>query len=150
MALFNFHKKEERKKTQLRQEKKVEKKTQKPKVKKNLAANEKKPTISLKPKNLSKVGYKILKAPRITEKATDLLKNNQYVFQVYAGTNKNEIKKAVEELFPDVKVEKVNTVNYDGKFKRMGKSEGRTARYKKATVQLKENSKPIAFFESLS
>jgi len=64
--------------------------------------------------------------------------------------NKTQIKKAVEELFPEAKVESVNTVNYDGKYKRMGKSEGKTASYKKAIVQLKSDSKPIAFFESLS
>jgi large subunit ribosomal protein L23 len=140
MALFNFHKKEERKKTQLRQEKKVEKKTQKPKVKKNLAANEKKPTISLKPKNLSKVGYKILKAPRITEKATDLLKNNQYVFQVYAGTNKNEIKKAVEGSY-GVDVESVNVINIPKKRRRLGKNQGWKGGVKKAVVKLKEGQK---------
>ena len=72
----------------------------------------------------------------------------------YAGIpNKVEIKKAVEELF-EVQVARVNTVNCNGKKRvrntRHGQVEGRTSDYKKAIVFLKENSKPIAFFESLN
>ena len=45
--------------------------------------------------------------------------------------NKMEIAKAVEALFPGTKVAKVNTMNCDGKLKRMGRYEGRTARLQK-------------------
>ena len=45
---------------------------------------------------------------------------------------------------------KVNTVNVRGKYKRQGRSEGYTARYKKAYVQLEKDSKAIEFFESLA
>ena len=92
----------------------------------------------------------ILIKPLLSEKSYEKIAQKRYTFIVDKRANKTQIKKAVEELFPDVKVEKVNTVNYDGKFKRMGKSEGKTASFKKAMVQLKESSKPIAFFESLS
>jgi len=92
----------------------------------------------------------ILIKPLLSEKSYDGIANKKYTFIVNKKSNKTQIKKAVEELFPESKVESVNTVNYSGKLKRMGKSEGMTASYKKAIVQLKESSKPIAFFESLS
>ena len=59
------------------------------------------------------------------------------------------IKMAVEQLF-GVRVESVNTCNVRGKLKRMGRNEGMTSSYKKAIVQLKESSKPIEYFNSLS
>ena len=63
--------------------------------------------------------------------------------------DKSQIKAAVEEIF-EVKVASVNTINCRGKKKRMGRNEGYTPAYKKAIVQLKEDSKSIAFFDSLS
>jgi len=68
---------------------------------------------------------------------------------VLPGANKTQIKKAVEEIF-GVKVAKVNTVNYDGKVKRLGRYEGKTTAFKKAIVTLSPESKAIEFFESLS
>ena len=65
------------------------------------------------------------------------------------GANKTEIKLAVEKLF-GVKVDSVNTSNVRGKLKRMGRNEGLTPSYKKAIVQLTEDSKPIEYFNSLS
>ena len=62
--------------------------------------------------------------------------------------NKTEIKKAVEAIF-GVNVEKVNTLNYDGKVKRMGRHEGRTASFKKAVVKLTADSKEIEFFQGM-
>lgn len=96
------------------------------------------------------IAQDILIKPILSEKSYDGIANKKYTFLVNKKANKTQIKKAVEELFAEVKVESVNTVNYDGKYKRMGKSEGKTASYKKAIVQLKKESKPIAFFESLS
>lgn len=61
------------------------------------------------------------------------------------NTNKTEIKKAVQEIFK-VNVEKVNTMNYAGKTKRMGRNEGKTSSYKKAVVTLTAASKEIEFF----
>ena len=94
--------------------------------------------------------HDIIIKPLLSEKSYDGISNKRYVFLVDKRVNKTQIKKAVEELFPECKVQSVNTMNYDGKYKRQGKSEGRTASYKKAIVQLKESSKPIAFFEGLS
>ena len=58
-------------------------------------------------------------------------------------------KEAVEKMFPGTKVKSVNTVNYDGKKKRVGMSMGRTAKTKKAVVQLTEDSKDIDIVEGL-
>lgn len=91
----------------------------------------------------------ILVKPILTEKSYDAIANKRYTFVVHKKANKTQIKRAVEELF-DVKVDSVNTMNYSGKLKRQGKTEGRTSSFKKAIVQLTDNSKPIAFFENLS
>ncbi|NLK17479.1 MAG: 50S ribosomal protein L23 [Clostridiales bacterium] len=94
--------------------------------------------------------HDIIIRPLLSEKSYDGIQQKRYTFIVHKKANKSMIKKAVEELFPDVKVESVRTANYDGKLKRQGRSEGLTPSYKKAVVQLREDSKPIAFFESLS
>lgn len=73
--------------------------------------------------------------PIITEKATLLLENNQYTFEVDPRAKKPEIKTAIEMLF-DVKVQSVNTVNPPRKTKRVGKFMGHRARYKRAIVTL--------------
>ena len=85
----------------------------------------------------------------MSEKSFDGISDKRYTFEVAKSASKTDIKNAVEQIFK-VKVEKVNTVNYDGKIKRMGRHEGRTASYKKAIVQLTKESKAIEFFESLS
>ena len=91
----------------------------------------------------------IIIAPVLSEKSYRDIGNKKYVFRVAKNANKTEIRTAVEKIF-DVKVEKVNTINCRGKKKRMGRYEGYTPAYKKAIVQLKEDSKSIAFFDSLS
>ena len=79
--------------------------------------------------------------------------NKVYSFVVDKRATKTEIKKAVEKIF-NVQVEKVNTINVKGHEKtqntKKGRTVGRTSDYKKAIVTLKKDSKPIAFFESLS
>lgn len=83
----------------------------------------------------------IIKSPIITEKSSDLKKDNlKYVFKVALNTNKIEIKQAIEALFK-VKVSKVNTLNVKPKKKRVGRYQGLTSRYKKAIVTLKEGEK---------
>ena len=49
-----------------------------------------------------------------------------------------------------VQVKSVNTVTQRGKLKRMGRNAGYTPTTKKAIVSLKESSKPIEYFNSLS
>ena len=82
----------------------------------------------------------VIKAPIITEKSSDLARNNNtIVFSVDVKANKTQIKQAVEKIF-NVKVEKVNTVNVKPKKKRVGRYVGKTNRVKKAIVKLSEGS----------
>ena len=90
----------------------------------------------------------IIIRPLITEKSMDDSEFNRYTFEVAKNANKIEIKNAVEEIF-DVKVEKVSTMNMNGKMKRMGRFEGRRKNWKKAIVKLTEDSKAIEFFEGV-
>ncbi|HKL73567.1 MAG TPA: 50S ribosomal protein L23 [Clostridia bacterium] len=94
-------------------------------------------------------GYDVIIKPVLTEKSYDGIPNKDYTFEVLKRATKTDIKAAVEQIF-NVKVERVNVVNYDGKMKRMGKTQGRTSSVKKAFVKLTKDSKPIEFFESLS
>ena len=91
----------------------------------------------------------IILKPLLTEKSYAGIENKKYTFVVAKTANKTEIRTAVEKWF-DVQVEKVNTVNCRGKLKRMGRTQGYTPSYKKAIVQLKKDSKSIAFFDSLT
>ncbi len=93
--------------------------------------------------------YDIIISPILTEKSYEGIEGMKYTFKVDKKATKSDIKRAVEEIF-GVKVAKVNTVNCDGKIKRMGRSEGRTPSFKKAYVQLTADSKRIEFFDSLA
>ena len=82
----------------------------------------------------------IIIKPIVTEKSIrEQENNNTVVFEVAKGTNKVQVKKAIEEIF-DVKVEKVNIVNVKPKTKRVGRYIGRTKAVHKAYVKLKEGS----------
>jgi large subunit ribosomal protein L23 len=60
-----------------------------------------------------------------------------YTFIVAKDANKLEVRNAVQSLF-SVKVESVRTANYQGKWRRVGRSVGRKSAYKKAVVRLAE------------
>lgn len=89
----------------------------------------------------------IIKRPVITERSTDLMAEKKYTFEVDTRANKTQVKDAVEEIF-DVQVEKVNIMNYKGKFKRMGRYAGYTNKRRKAIVKLTADSKEIEIFEA--
>lgn len=89
----------------------------------------------------------VIKRPVITERSMDILNDRKYTFEVDLKANKTEVKQAVEEIF-GVKVEKVNIMNYKGKFKRMGRYAGYTNKRRKAIVTLTEDSKEIEIFNS--
>ena len=74
--------------------------------------------------------------------------DKKYVFKVADTANKTEVRQAVEEIF-GVDVAKVNIMNVNGKVKRMGRTVGRTASYKKAIVTLAADSKEIEIFQGL-
>lgn len=93
--------------------------------------------------------YDVIIRPILSEKSYDGIPHKKYTFVVDRRADKTAIKAAVEEIF-GVKVAKVNTVNVRGKYKRQGRSEGYTSKFKKAYVQLTADSKAIEFFESLA
>ena len=95
-----------------------------------------------------KTGYDVVLRPIITENSMDMAAEKKYAFKVAQDANKTEVRKAIEEIF-GVDVKKVNVMNFNGKLKRMGRTQGRTAAYKKAIVTLTENSKEIEFFSNL-
>ncbi|OGR31889.1 MAG: 50S ribosomal protein L23 [Desulfuromonadales bacterium GWD2_61_12] len=89
--------------------------------------------------------HQIIKRPLITEKSSSLAESGPVVlFEVALGSNKIEIKQAVEKAF-SVKVTNVNTVLIAGKKKRVGRTFGQRSNFKKAYVTLAEGSK-IDFF----
>ncbi len=93
--------------------------------------------------------YDIIIRPVITERSMANVADKKYVFEVAPSAGKIEIGKAVEEIF-GVKVAKVNTINVPGKAKRMGAARpGRTKDWKKAIVQLTNDSKTIEIFEGM-
>jgi len=93
--------------------------------------------------------YDIVIRPIITEQSMEQGEIKKYTFEVARDANKIEIKSAVEEIF-GVKVEKVTTLNMQGKAKRLGnRPEGRRSAWKKAVVKLTADSKSIEFFEGM-
>ena len=97
-------------------------------------------------RNLSDV---ILK-PVITEKSMTMLESKRYAFKVAMDANKPEIAAAVEAMFPGTEVKDVNVIIMKKKPKRLGAHAGYTGEWKKAIVTLTEDSKTIAFFDSLN
>lgn len=92
--------------------------------------------------------HDIIIRPVITETSMDAMADKKYTFIVTKKANKFEIRKAVEAVF-GVEVDKINTMNYIGKTKRMGRNIGKRADFKKAVVKLTEASKEIEFFEGV-
>lgn len=88
----------------------------------------------------------LIRRPIITEKATLLLENNQYTFEVDPKATKPEIRAAIEALF-DVKVVSVNTIKPPRKTRRVGKFVGHRSLYKRAIVTLAENDSITLFPE---
>ncbi|MGI6654644.1 MAG: 50S ribosomal protein L23 [Christensenellales bacterium] len=93
--------------------------------------------------------HDIILRPVLTEKGYDGIADKRYVFEVAVKANKVEIKQALEAVFKDIKVQRVNTLRTLGKIKRQGRTQGRTAEVKKAYVTLTKDSKPIEFFEGM-
>ena len=93
--------------------------------------------------------HDIILRPVLTEKGYDGIADKRYVFEVSIDANKVEIKKALEKVFPSIKVARVNTLRTLGKIKRQGAHAGRTPEVKKAIVTLTDASKAIEFFEGM-
>lgn len=91
------------------------------------------PSIQLNERDLAD----LILQPIVTEKATFLMEENKYIFEVAPKATKPEIKAAIESLF-NVTVQKVNTMNPPRKKRRVGRFLGFKPQYKKAIVTLKE------------
>ena len=88
----------------------------------------------------------MIQEPHLTEKVLlQKEEGNKVVFKIHPTVNKVELKRAVEEIFK-VTVEKINTLNVQGKKKRVGAIQGKRADWKKAVITLKEGDS-IEYFE---
>ena len=93
--------------------------------------------------------YDVILKPVVTEKSMAAMAEKKYTFFVHPEANKTMIKEAVEKMFEGTKVASVNTMNMYGKKKRRGMKIGKTAKTKKAIVQLTEDSADIEIFAGL-
>ena len=93
--------------------------------------------------------YDVILKPVITEASMAVLEDKKYTFLVHTEATKSQVKEAVEKMFKGTKVASVNTMNLDGKTKRRGMTFGKTAKTKKAIVQLTADSADIEIFEGL-
>ncbi len=93
--------------------------------------------------------YDVIKKPVVTEKSMNAMGEKKYTFYVNPDANEAQSKEAVEKMFDGIKVARVNTMNLEGKSKRRGMIEGKTAKRKKAIVTLTEESKEIEIFSGL-
>src|SRR5213080_3855916 len=86
--------------------------------------------------------------PVVSEKSFVLAELGKYTFRVHERAHKTQIRQAVEELFPDVKVVGVWTASVKSKPKRRGYTAGRSRQWKKAVVQVREGD-AIPIFQGL-
>lgn len=93
--------------------------------------------------------YDVILKPVVSEKSMNAMADKKYTFLVHTEATKTQIKEAVEKLFEGTKVKSVNTMNLEGKTRRRGNTYGKTAKRKKAIVQLTEDSKDIEIFSGL-
>ena len=93
--------------------------------------------------------YDVILKPVVTEKSMTAMGEKKYTFYVNPDATKTQVKEAVERMFEGTKVARVNTMNLEGKNRRRGMVVGKTAKTKKAIVQLTEDSKEIEIFEGL-
>lgn len=96
---------------------------------------------------------RVLIRPYVTEKTTFQMQEGKYSFICGLDATKPEIRKAVEERYPEVKVANVRTQIVPGKRRRQFRQgnmiEGRTSGFKKAIVELDEEGEQIDFFEGI-
>lgn len=90
------------------------------------------------------IAEEIIIAPIVTEKSNNGLQEGKYTFKVNKKATKVDIANAVEKLF-GVKVLKVNTMNVNGKQKRVGYHQGRTSDWKKAIVTIDMDPKTNSY-----
>jgi len=158
MGIFQFKKEEKENKEEKKEELVDEKKAklvddkQKPEIKAvdenktdktvKAVSSEKsgKKESDLQEERQSEIAYRVLIEPWVTERSHNLMALNKYVFKVAGHSNKNQIKKAIEELY-NVKVIKINIINILPKKRNFARKTGWKSGYKKAIATLKEGDK---------
>ncbi len=141
MGILNTFKKKTKDTDKKEEVKKVDtkaKKEAKPEKKKEAVVSKKEK--SPKVKKAKGNAYRVLVKPLITEKVTDLGMYNKYAFEITLDTNKQEVKKAIQEVY-GVTPTSVNIINMKGKAVRFGRVTGRTKKWKKAIITLKKDDK---------
>ncbi len=131
-----FRKKKEEKKKEKKEKKRKGEKEEK-KKKKERKGKESRVYSQAKQKEKKTTAWRVLRFPHISEKATKLAKENQYIFNVYKQANKIEIKKAIEGLY-GVDVISVRIINVPKRKRRLGRITGWKKGYKKAIVKIKK------------
>jgi large subunit ribosomal protein L23 len=141
MALFQKDtKKEKEVKNSLKNKKEDNKKTS---SKNNVEKNKiKKPRGASAGSTLSKTPVRILKKPRITEKAAKMTLHNAYVFEVFQDATKRDINAVIKALY-GVEPKKINIVSTAPRtyISRARNRRGIKSGMKKAYVFLKKGDK---------
>ncbi len=103
-------------------------------------AKEDKQAVSMAAKGQAGMSYRLLRSPRVSEKAAILASKNIYVFNVPLDAEKIEIAKAVKDLY-GVSVIAVRTLRGIGKYYTRGRVRGQRNNWKKAYVEVKSGQK---------
>jgi len=110
-------------------------------AKKSKASKESSDFVAKKDKKTaSSAKTDILLSPHVTEKATDLAKQNAYVFKIAKTANKMMVKQAVNEAY-GVRPEKVNITTAKPKKRMVRGRRGMKAGFRKAVIYLKKGDK---------
>lgn len=88
---------------------------------------------------LNKNPRDIIFRPIVSEKSYSLIDRGSYTFEVDPRASKTEIRFAIEKIF-SVKVDRVNTMNRQGKTRRTRFGTGKRKDTKRAIVTLKSGS----------
>ena len=139
MVNLNFLKKE-KKLGEPEIKSKIEKNKSETEMKERAVEKKEKLSSTLTKREYSNLGWKVLKSPQITEKATLLTEKNQYIFKIAQEANKTEVKKAVEGIYK-VDVIGVKIIKIPAKRIKLGKISGWKKGYKKAVVKIKSGQK---------
>jgi large subunit ribosomal protein L23 len=85
----------------------------------------------------------VILRPVVSEKSYGAMDANVFTFVVVSSANKIQIRQAIEAIYPDVKVAKVNTLNRQGKLVRSRRIRGAVGKKpdtKRAIVTLREGT----------
>jgi large subunit ribosomal protein L23 len=88
---------------------------------------------------LNKDPRTVIIKPIVSEKSYSLIDQGKYTFEVAPGSNKTEIKQAIEHIFK-VKVDSVNTLSRKGKVRKTRFGLGKRKDTKRAIVTLKSGT----------